>query len=158
MAPSKADKSHISLVTRNFRARLKKAAGLLEALTAITCLGGSPESAVVDGAATVGADPSATGAPDATVGASALPDFDSLLADCSELAAAAVVVSSFGCCCWFVDSVDIGCCCCGCCCCCCCSRFAVFVPVLVPSLDNDCFAAPFSVDILCRSLNVLCRR
>lgn len=42
MAPSSADKSHISCATKNFRARLKKAAGLLEALTAITCLGCSP--------------------------------------------------------------------------------------------------------------------
>ena len=38
MAPSSADKSHISSVTRNLRARLKKAAGPLLALTAMTCL------------------------------------------------------------------------------------------------------------------------
>jgi len=39
IAPSSADKSHTSSVTRNFRARLKKAAGPFDALTAITCLG-----------------------------------------------------------------------------------------------------------------------
>ena len=39
IAPSKADKSQVSSVTKNFLARLKNAAGPLEALTAITCLG-----------------------------------------------------------------------------------------------------------------------
>jgi len=39
IAPSSADKSHISSVTRNLRARLKKAAGPLDALTAMTCRG-----------------------------------------------------------------------------------------------------------------------
>ena len=43
MAPSKADKSHVSSVTRNLRAKLKKAAGPLDALTAITCRGDSLE-------------------------------------------------------------------------------------------------------------------
>ena len=38
MAPSKADRSTTSSVMRNFRARLKKAAGPLDALTAMTCL------------------------------------------------------------------------------------------------------------------------
>jgi len=42
IAPSRAERSHISSVARNFRARLKKAAGPFEALTAITCLGGDP--------------------------------------------------------------------------------------------------------------------
>ena len=60
---------------------MKKAAGLLEALTAITCLGGSPESVEIV-SATVVADSSSTGAPVATVGASILPDFASELADC----------------------------------------------------------------------------
>jgi hypothetical protein len=45
MAPSKAERSQISSVTRNFLARLKNAAGPLEALTAMTwrglCLGSS---------------------------------------------------------------------------------------------------------------------
>jgi hypothetical protein len=36
IAPSKADRSQISSVTRNFLARLKNAAGPLLALTAIT--------------------------------------------------------------------------------------------------------------------------
>lgn len=39
MAPSSADRSHISSVTKNFRARLKKAAGPLDALTAMTWRG-----------------------------------------------------------------------------------------------------------------------
>lgn len=39
MAPSNAERSHNSSVTRNFRARLKKAVGPFEALTAITCRG-----------------------------------------------------------------------------------------------------------------------
>jgi len=39
IAPSKAERSHISSVTRNFRAKLKNAVGPLEALTAITCRG-----------------------------------------------------------------------------------------------------------------------
>ena len=47
MAPSKADRSHISSVTRNFLARLKKAAGPLDALTAITCLGLAAASSVL---------------------------------------------------------------------------------------------------------------
>jgi hypothetical protein len=42
MAPSKADRSQISSLARNFRARLKNAAGPFEALTAITCLGEEP--------------------------------------------------------------------------------------------------------------------
>jgi len=41
IAPSSADKSQNSSVTRNLRARLKKAAGFLEALTAMTCRSGS---------------------------------------------------------------------------------------------------------------------
>lgn len=41
IAPSNADRSQNSSVTRNFLARLKKAAGPLDALTAITwCLSG----------------------------------------------------------------------------------------------------------------------
>lgn len=39
MAPSSADKSHVSSETRNFLARLKNAAGPFDALTAMTCLG-----------------------------------------------------------------------------------------------------------------------
>lgn len=39
MAPSSAERSHISSVTRNLRARLKNAAGPFDALTAMTCLG-----------------------------------------------------------------------------------------------------------------------
>lgn len=46
MAPSRADRSHISSVTKNFRARLKKAAGPLEALTAMTCRGFDGSSGV----------------------------------------------------------------------------------------------------------------
>ena len=66
MAPSSADKSHISSVTKNFRARLKKAAGPLEALTAITCRGfngsssnvGPPEeAALADGFCSSGREP-----------------------------------------------------------------------------------------------------
>lgn len=38
MAPSNAEKSQNSSVTRNFRAKLKNAAGFFDALTAITCL------------------------------------------------------------------------------------------------------------------------
>jgi len=41
IAPSSADKSQNSSVTRNLRARLKKAAGFLEALTAMTCRSGN---------------------------------------------------------------------------------------------------------------------
>lgn len=41
MAPSSAERSQYSSVTKNFLARLKKAAGPLDALTAITCLGWS---------------------------------------------------------------------------------------------------------------------
>jgi hypothetical protein len=36
IAPSKADRSHISSVTKNLRAKLKNAVGPLLALTAIT--------------------------------------------------------------------------------------------------------------------------
>lgn len=39
MAPSNADRSQDSSVTRNLRARLKNADGCFDALTAITCLG-----------------------------------------------------------------------------------------------------------------------
>ena len=39
MAPSRADKSQNSSVTKNLRARLKNAAGFLDALTAMTCRG-----------------------------------------------------------------------------------------------------------------------
>jgi hypothetical protein len=44
MAPSSADKSQVSSVTRNFLARLKNAAGPFDALTAITCLAGGSVS------------------------------------------------------------------------------------------------------------------
>jgi hypothetical protein len=44
MAPSSADKSQVSSVTRNFLARLKNAAGPFDALTAITCLAGGRAS------------------------------------------------------------------------------------------------------------------
>ena len=43
IAPSRADKSHSSSVTKNFRARLKNADGPFETLTAITCFGWSSE-------------------------------------------------------------------------------------------------------------------
>lgn len=39
IAPSRADKSQSSSVTKNFRARLKKAEGPFETLTAMTCRG-----------------------------------------------------------------------------------------------------------------------
>eukprot|EP00585_Thalassiosira_rotula_P026242 CAMPEP_0196234478 /NCGR_PEP_ID=MMETSP0913-20130531/4568_2 /TAXON_ID=49265 /ORGANISM="Thalassiosira rotula, Strain GSO102" /LENGTH=112 /DNA_ID=CAMNT_0041515553 /DNA_START=418 /DNA_END=753 /DNA_ORIENTATION=- len=39
IAPSRADKSQASSVTKNFRARLKKADGPFDTLTAMTCLG-----------------------------------------------------------------------------------------------------------------------
>jgi len=39
MAPSKAERSHDSSVTKNFLAKLKKAEGLFDTLTAIVCLG-----------------------------------------------------------------------------------------------------------------------
>jgi hypothetical protein len=48
MAPSSADKSTSSSVTRNFLDKLKKAAGPLEALTAMTCRV-DRESSRVDG-------------------------------------------------------------------------------------------------------------
>lgn len=41
IAPSRADRSHSSSVTKNFLARLKNADGPFETLTAITCLVGS---------------------------------------------------------------------------------------------------------------------
>lgn len=41
IAPSRADRSHSSSVTRNLRAKLKKAEGPFDTLTAITCRGGS---------------------------------------------------------------------------------------------------------------------
>lgn len=45
IAPSRADRSQVSSVTRNLRAKLKNAAGPLEALTAMTCRGfSSPDS------------------------------------------------------------------------------------------------------------------
>lgn len=52
MAPSNADRSQDSSVTRNLRARLKNADGCFDALTAITCLGvvdavGAPAVVVV---------------------------------------------------------------------------------------------------------------
>lgn len=43
ITPSRADKSHSSSVTKNFRARLKNADGPFETLTAITCFGWSSE-------------------------------------------------------------------------------------------------------------------
>jgi len=39
IAPSRAERSHSSSVTKNFRARLKNADGPFDTLTAITCLG-----------------------------------------------------------------------------------------------------------------------
>lgn len=39
IAPSRAEKSHTSSVTKNFRAKLKNAEGPFDALTAMTCLG-----------------------------------------------------------------------------------------------------------------------
>ena len=51
IAPSSAERSHISSVTKNFLARLKKAAGPFDALTAMTCLG---LSAVCDVSSAVG--------------------------------------------------------------------------------------------------------
>ena len=45
MAPSNADNSHISSLTRNFLARLKYAAGPLAAPTAMTCSGVSSRTA-----------------------------------------------------------------------------------------------------------------
>lgn len=39
IAPSKAERSQTSSTTKNFRAKLKKAAGPFEALTAMTCFG-----------------------------------------------------------------------------------------------------------------------
>lgn len=39
IAPSRAEKSHSSSVTRNFFARFMKADGLFDTLTAMTCLG-----------------------------------------------------------------------------------------------------------------------
>ena len=44
IAPSKADRSTTSSVTRNFRARLKNADGPFDTLTAMTCLGWSDQS------------------------------------------------------------------------------------------------------------------
>lgn len=41
MAPSRAERSQVSSVTRNFRAKLKNAAGPFDALTAMTCRGGA---------------------------------------------------------------------------------------------------------------------
>lgn len=51
IAPSRAERSHISSVTRNLRARLKKVAGPLLALTAMTWRGlaGSSGDAGVEG-------------------------------------------------------------------------------------------------------------
>jgi hypothetical protein len=44
IAPSKADKSQDSSVTKNFLARLKKADGPFDTLTAMTCRGGWSEA------------------------------------------------------------------------------------------------------------------
>lgn len=55
IAPSRADKSHISSVTKNLRARLKKAVGPFEAETAMTCLGPDEISCVDGDVLTVGA-------------------------------------------------------------------------------------------------------
>lgn len=55
IAPSRADKSHISSVTKNFRARLKKAVGPFDAETAMTCLGPDEISCVDGEVLTVGA-------------------------------------------------------------------------------------------------------
>lgn len=74
MAPSSAERSHISSVTKNFLARLKKAAGPLEALTAITCLGLVRGSSGVSGDVVVvsdfdtGSDDFVSGFPDVAAG------------------------------------------------------------------------------------------
>jgi hypothetical protein len=56
MAPSKADRSQNSSLARNFRARLKNAAGPLEALTAMTCRGDEPSLETEDEAVASVAD------------------------------------------------------------------------------------------------------
>ena len=57
MAPSSAERSHISSVTKNFLARLKNAAGPFVALTAMTCRGlSSGFVADVDACVDVGID------------------------------------------------------------------------------------------------------
>jgi hypothetical protein len=118
---------------------LKNAAGLLDALTAITCLVDSPES-VPAVSPTIG-DNSAARVPPVSTGRS-FCSWDSLSLPIEVVAVGETSVDS---CAVLVADGDIA---CSCRCCCCCSRFAVVVPVPMPSLDRRLVAALFSVDIL----------